>query len=67
MRSWSLRPPYVRVGVPSWTVAKDRACVVDGRATRARAFAEAADGAEVLDSISSVDFTVCGVRSIDRK
>ena len=51
MRSWSLRPPYVLFGVPSCTVAKDRACVLEGKATRARALVEAADGAEVLDNI----------------
>lgn len=63
MRSWSLRPPYVRFGVPSWTVAKHRFCwdvdccgnlEQDGRAIRDRAFADAADGAVVLDSILKV-------------
>lgn len=55
----------MRLGVPSWTVANVRVCVgadvvgverrlQAGRATRDRAFAEAADGAVVLDNIVEV-------------
>lgn len=54
MRSWSLRPPYLRgfSGAASWTVAKFRDCCVlalDETATaRERALVV---GAEVRDSI----------------
>lgn len=55
MRSWSLRPPYVRFGAaPSWTVANDRDWELAGSETRVRAFTEVADWVVVLDSIAKV-------------
>lgn len=58
MRSWSLRPPYCRLGVPSWTVAKPRDCrwvpVAVGTAALERAWAEAFVGAAVRDNMMGV-------------
>lgn len=55
MRSWSLRPPYCRFGVPSWTVAKPRVCccvpVAAGATALERIWAEAFVGVAVRDNI----------------